>query len=70
MAMCVSCHNRKTQGEQQGKAAFIMKGADARGLPIDPAHPFFRDSGVTPYHHERSQGARRAASRAVSKFKK
>jgi 5-methylcytosine-specific restriction protein A len=69
-SMCVSCHNRKTQGEQQGNATFIMKGADVRGLPVDPAHPFFGDSGVTPSNHERLQVPRRAASRKITNFKR
>jgi 5-methylcytosine-specific restriction protein A len=70
MCMCVSCHNRKTQGEQQGNDAFIMKGADVRGLPVDPSHPFYSETGVTPGNHKRLQGPRRAAPRAPTKFER
>jgi 5-methylcytosine-specific restriction protein A len=66
MSMCEACHNRKTRGEQHGDA-FIMKGADAPGLPIDLNHPFF-GNGVSPSNHKRFQSVDRAASRKVTKI--
>jgi hypothetical protein len=40
MSMCRDCHNRKTQGGRTGKA-FLAKGCDAQGLPVDRNHPFY-----------------------------
>jgi 5-methylcytosine-specific restriction protein A len=68
MAMCEACHNRKSQGEQHGNA-FLIKGTDARGLPIDTNHPFF-GKGVIPSNHERISVRDRGGSRAGSKFRK
>jgi 5-methylcytosine-specific restriction protein A len=34
MSMCVSCHNQKH--------ARGIKGADVNGMPLNPAHPWFR----------------------------
>ena len=66
MAMCEACHNRKTNGEQRGNE-FVMKGADVRGLPIDPNHSFF-GNGDIPSDHKQLPTIDRPPRRAASKF--
>lgn len=42
---CTACHSRKTaRGEEAGavRTDKPMKGCSPDGLPIDPAHPWFR----------------------------
>ena len=46
MSCCVSHHNEKTRGEQQGKESFTpkgIKGCDVHGNPLDPDHPWYRE---------------------------
>jgi hypothetical protein len=43
--MCTACHNAKTRNVEQLGARHVIKGCDERGLPVDPAHPFW---GYTP----------------------
>src|SRR5262245_61073840 len=49
MSMCAPCHNTKTNAlEREGGKGVAFKGCDVDGLPIDAAHPFYQDQGITP----------------------
>jgi 5-methylcytosine-specific restriction protein A len=53
-SMCWRCHNAKTQGERAGKA-FLNKGADAAGMPVDKSHPFYGGSTTAQVVSSRPQ---------------
>lgn len=42
--LCTPCHSRKTQADM-GKR--VPWGCDAEGWPLDPAHPWFKESPAT-----------------------
>lgn len=42
MSLCVSCHNRKTRIVEQQGQQLTPKGCDARGMPLNPDHPWFK----------------------------
>lgn len=60
-ALCASCHNRRTAA---GNAPPRAVGCDARGLPLDPAHPFLVGGKSLG-----AEGLGPPGSRARSKFR-
>ncbi|WP_374322166.1 HNH endonuclease [Brevundimonas sp.] len=43
-ALCAPCHSIKTNAlDRAGGKGVAIKGCDADGLPLDPAHPFFHN---------------------------
>lgn len=70
MSMCHACHNTKTNAvDRAGGKGVAFKGADAAGLPVDPAHPFYGGKGYTPSDHEDQTGPDRRPHRAFTKFR-
>jgi 5-methylcytosine-specific restriction enzyme A len=41
-SLCARCHNAKTRAEQAGEA-YLIKGCDVFGNPLDPKHPWYRE---------------------------
>lgn len=45
LSLCATCHSQKTRAEARQKHLapqdrLLVKGCDARGRPVDPAHPW------------------------------
>ena len=45
MSCCTRCHNTKTRVVEQLGREMTIKGCDERGYPLDPNHPWNRESG-------------------------
>jgi 5-methylcytosine-specific restriction endonuclease McrA len=45
-SLCTSHHNTKTRAEQLGETAWMHKGCDIFGYPLDPDHPWNKEGAA------------------------
>jgi hypothetical protein len=68
-SLCASCHNWKTAAlERAGGKGVAMKGCDAAGNPIDPAHPFYQKDPISPSKDQQLKVKDRRGTRRHNSF--